>query len=376
MDKIFRLRRVVVLTLVTLLVIGMGPAPAAAQSLGGELGAQSVTGSAVVAEGETVTGLDVVAGTVVIRGTVAGNLNGFAGDIVITETGVVTGDVSVATGSLRIEGTVGGSVSAGAGVVTLAQSGVVDGDLSAGAGTVTIDGAIDGDATVGAETITLGPASQISGQLRYDGTLTQQSGAIVQGSVIEDQSIGGFGPVGVSAHSWPSVGWLDSLYGLFANLLLGAILLFVLPGFSNRVAGEVADSTGRSALIGLLVLIGVPFVLAVTALTIVGIPLAILGLFGYAFLVWVGVVYGEFAIGRWVLGRWQDEPNRWYALGVGLVLFTVIGLVPILGGLAVFGALLVGLGALVTTLRGSYRRRRGRATPTTAIDDTDTTSLA
>jgi cytoskeletal protein CcmA (bactofilin family) len=368
--------RYVVLGLVALIVFAIGPAPAAAQSIGGGPGAQMMTGSAVVSEGETVSGLDVMAGTVVIRGTVDGDLNGVAGDVVIGESGIIKGDVSVATGSLRIAGTVEGSVSAGASAVSLPRTGAVAGDFSVGAATVTIDGTIGADAAIGADSIMLGPASRIGGELRYDGSLTQQSGAVVQGSVVEDSSIGGFGPVGVSGDSLPSIGWLDSLYGLFANLLLGAILLIVLPGFSVRVATQVADSTGRSALVGLLVLVAVPFVLALTAVTIIGIPLAILGLFGYLFLIWVGVVYGEFAVGRWLLGQWQDEPNRWLALGLGLVLFTVIGAVPIVGGLSMFGVLLIGLGALATALRGTYRRRHGRTSSTTAPENTDTTIAA
>lgn len=371
--------RYIVLALVVLLVLASGPSVALAGPAGGGVGATSMTGSAVVAEGETVNGLDVMAGTVVIRGTVSGDLNGFAGDVVIAESGVVAGDVSVATGSLRIAGTVEGSVSTGAGVVTLARTGSVGGDFSAGAGTVTVEGGIGGNAKIGADTIVLGSASRIGGELRYDGALTQESGAVVAGPIVQDRTIGGFGPVGVSGHSWLSFGggWLNAIYGLFANFLLGAVLLLVLPGFSNRVADRAAESPGWSGLVGLLAFIGVPFLLALVAVTIVGIPLAILGLFGYLFVLWVGVVYGEYAVGRWLLGRRSDQPNRWYALGLGLVLFAVLGAIPIVGGLLVFGALLVGLGALTRAIRGAYRRRRGSgAIPTTATEESESTSPA
>ncbi|MDZ7849843.1 MAG: polymer-forming cytoskeletal protein [Halodesulfurarchaeum sp.] len=368
--------RYFVLALVALLVLASGPTVALAGSAGGGLGATSMTGSAVVAEGETVNGLDVMAGTVVIRGTVAGDLNGFAGDVVIAESGVVTGDVSVATGSLRIAGTVEGSVSAGAGVVTLARTGSVGDAFSVGAGTVTVEGQVAGDATIGADTIALGSAARIGGELRYDGALTQESGAVVDGPIVQDSSIGGFGPVGVSGHSWFFFGggWLNAVYGLFANLLLGAVLLLVLPDFSNRVADRAAASPGWSVLVGLLALIGIPFLLALVAVTIVGIPLAILGLFGYLFVLWVGVVYGEYAVGRWLLGRRSEEPNRWYALGLGLVLFAVLGAIPVVGGLLVFSALLVGLGGLVSAIRGAYRRRGSGATPTTVTEGSESTS--
>jgi cytoskeletal protein CcmA (bactofilin family) len=366
-------QRTLVLALVALLAIGLGPGVAAAQSA--PTGDTAMAGSVVIETGETVDGLDVMAGTVVVRGTVDGGLDGFAGDVVIAESGSVTGDLNVATGSLRIAGTVEGSVSAGAGSVLLTDAGSVAGDVSVGAGTVRIEGQIDGDATVGAESITLGPAARIGGELRYDGSLTQQSGSTVSGSVLEDDSIGGFGPVGFSGITLPAVGWLDTVYGLFANLLLGAVLLALLPGFSTQVATRAAESTGRSALVGLLAMIGVPFVLALVAITIIGLPLSILGIFGYLLALWTGVVYGEFAAGRWLLGRLGGEPNRWAALVVGLGAFAVLGAIPVVGGLFVFAALLVGLGALTWGLRDTYRNRRGRDdTPSatgTAPEDVD-----
>ena len=357
------------------LLLAVGAAPVAAQSVDATPAAQTITGTVVVGEEETVSGLDVVAGTVVVRGTVNGPLNGVAGDVVIAETGHVTGDVGVSAGALRIDGTVDGSVSSGAGAITLSRSGAVGGDLSVGAGSVTLDGQIDGDATVGAESIVLGSTVRIAGDLRYDGELSQASGAVVQGSVLQDDTIGGAGPGGLSGAMLPAMGWLDTVYGLLANAFLGALLLLALPDFSNRVADRAADAPARSIAIGLLALIGAPFVLALVAVTIVGIPIAVLGFFGYLFALWVGAVYGEYAAGRWLLGRWNEAPSRWGSLAVGLLLFALLGLLPIVGGLFVLGALLVGLGALTSGIRGVYRRRRGTgATPTT--DDSPETTPA
>ncbi|AOW81170.1 hypothetical protein HTSR_2009 [Halodesulfurarchaeum formicicum] len=367
--------RIAVILLVVLLSLGLGIGPAAAQT--GSTDSTMMSGTVIVDADETVEGFTVMAGTIVVRGTVTGDLEGFGGDVVVAESGVVQGDLSVASGSLRIAGAVDGSVSAGTGSLVLTPTGRVGGDFSAGAGSVLIEGQIDGNADVGAETITLGPTAVIGGELRYDGALTQQTGATVGGSVVQDSELGTFGPVGVSGYSWPTMGWLDAVYGLFANLLLGAVLLFLVPSFSEGVATRATESTGRSALVGLLALLGIPVVLVLIAVTIVGIPLAVLGVFAYLFLLWAGVVYGEYAVGHWLLARRTDPPNRWYALGLGLLLFTILGAVPLIGGLFVLAALLVGMGALASALWGSARRRRGSgATPTTATDDTDTASPA
>ncbi len=360
-------RRSVLLFIVGLVVLATGPGMAVAQDASTAPAFTGLTGTIVIQEGQTVDQISGIAGSIIVHGTVTGNINGLAGDVVISETGTVQGDVSVATGSLRIAGTVGGSVSAGSGNVVVTETGTVGGDFSVGAGNVIIDGSIAGDATVGGDTITLGESAAIAGGLRYDGTLRGDT-SVVQGPVTLDENLGN----GFNADRWTTgvlrfPGWADTVYGFVANLILGAVLLLLFPSFSRHVADRVASTPARSGAFGFVGLIGVPIALVMIAITIIGIPLAILGLFVYLFSLWVGVVYGEYAVGHWLLGRSSAEVNRWYALVIGLAVFAVLGFVPFIGGLFTFGALIVGLGALGSALRGEYRRRRGgEPTPTDA----------
>ncbi|MFB6094769.1 MAG: polymer-forming cytoskeletal protein [Halanaeroarchaeum sp.] len=318
--------------------------------------AQTAAGTVVVNEGETVGDLQTVAGTVLIRGTVTGDVSVVAGDVVIAETARVAGGVSGAAGSLHIAGTVDGPVQFAAGSVVIGPAATVGGDLSIGAGTLRLAGRVAGDARVGAETITVAPTARVGGDLRYDGDLRVQSGAAVAGSVIRDESIGR----GIGTGQWTGLsipGWFDTIYGFFANLLLGALLLLALPRFSTEVTDVVASRPLRSAGWGLVGLLCVPLALVVLALTVVGLPLALFGALTFGLLVWVSVVYGEYAVGRWIVGR-ADVDSRWAALLVGLLTVSILGLVPILGAVALVLALLVGLGALGTTIRARYAARR------------------
>lgn len=364
-------RRAAAILVVTLVVLSAGPGMAVAQASTAPA-FTGITGTLVIQEGQTVDQISGMAGTIIIHGTVTGNVNGLAGDIVISETGTVQGDVSVAAGSLQIAGTVGGSVSAGTGNVVVTPTGTVGGDFSVGAGNVVIDGSIGGDATVGGDTITLGESASIAGGLRYDGTLRGDT-SVVQGPVTLDTNLGG----GFNADRWTTgvlrfPGWADTVYGFVANLVLGAVLLLLFPNFSRRVADRVASTPARSGALGFVGLIGVPIVLVMIAITIIGIPLAILGLFAYLFSLWVGVVYGEFAVGHWLMARSSEDVNRWYALVLGLALFAVLGFIPFIGGLFTFFALIVGLGALGSALRTGYRDRRGgEPSPTDATTGSD-----
>ena len=332
--------------LVAILLLSTVTGVAAAQSV------QGASGTIVVEEGETVSGVDALAGTIVIRGTVTGDVSGAAGTIRVAESGRVDGSINGAAGDVRIEGAVGGDVNAGSGSLRVTDTATIGGDVNVGAESVRIDGRIDGDVRVGAETVVLGPNADIGGEFRYDADdFTQDPGATVSGGVVEDPTLRG----DVGTFTLPD--WVTWGYGLLANLLLGAILLALFPAFSARVAGRVSDGPARTGGAGLLTLVGGPILLVLVAITIVGIPLAVIGAIAFGLAIWIGVVYGQYAVGAWVLRR-AGRDDRWLALGVGLVGFALVDLIPVVGGVLAFGALLLGLGALATELRDSYRTRR------------------
>ncbi|ELY55034.1 hypothetical protein C493_11822 [Natronolimnohabitans innermongolicus JCM 12255] len=336
----------VALVVLVVLVVGALPATVAAQSVADS------GGTVVVEEGETVDELEAFAGTVVVEGTVTGDLSAVAGDVRIE--GEVGGDAEIAAGSVTIEGTVEGDLEAAGGSVTIADGGDVGGDLLVGAASVAIDGTVAGDAGIGAETIQLGDDAEIAGDLRYDGTLEGNTDAVA-GEITEDSSIG----VDI-APTVPSVASaLFALYTLVLNLLLGAALLWLFPRFSGRVASRVATDPVRTGLAGLGLLVGVPILLVATAITVIGIPFAVIGGFAFAFVVWVGIVYGRFAVAAWLLSL-VDVTNRWLALVVGMIAGAALTQIPYLGGLLNFVVFLLGLGALGIALYAHRKAARER----------------
>jgi cytoskeletal protein CcmA (bactofilin family) len=326
-----------------LLVLAAVPAPAAAE--------ETRTGGTVVVEaGETVDDdLQAFAGTVIVRGTVNGDLTAFTGNVYVD--GEVNGNLQAFSGNVRINGTVTGDVSAAGGNVVLAREGRVGGQFEAGAGNVVIDGAVGEDARLGASSITVGPTASVGGDLAYDGNLTLSETAQIGGEVRQEDDLGP-GVQGPLVPNW--VGWA---YGLLANLLLGAVALLIFPAFSTRLSDRVASDPLRSGGVGLLLLVGIPVLLVVLFISLIGIPLGLIGMLVYGLVLWLGYVYGSFAVGSWLLSL-ADAENRWLALLVGLLAVSLVGLVPILGGLVEFAVLLLGLGALGLGLRNRYRNRR------------------
>ncbi|MFC4405263.1 bactofilin family protein [Haloarchaeobius iranensis] len=329
--------------MIIVLVLGSMPGLVAAETASAD--------SYVVEEGETVDGLEVVGATVVVRGTVDGDLSGAAADVTVAETGVVTGDVNVAAANIDIAGRVDGDVSSGGASIALAETAVVGGEFRVGASDVTIAGNVAGNVVVGADTIRLTETAVIGGDLRYDGDISGVEDAAVAGSVVRDESIGG---AGVDVAPWVIDGAL-AVYGFVTNLLLGAALLLVLPGFSRAVADRAVSDPLRSGGVGLLTVVGVPVLLVLLVLTLVGIPFAVAGAVLFGLFGWVALVYGRFALGSWLVARAGGD-NRWISLTVGLLLGTLFGMLPLVGGVVDVVVSLVGLGALVLVLYARYGR--------------------
>lgn len=321
-----------------------------------------VGGEITVEEGETVSEVNAVGGAVVVHGTVTGDVSGAAGNVLIT--GTVGGDVNVATGNLRISGQIDGDVAAGAGSIHLEDGATVDGDFDSGAGEVTIDGTIGGDARIGAETIRLGEAASIAGSLTYDGRLEGNQDAVA-GDITRDRTLG---PTSVGELQ-PLASWAIAVYAFVANLLLGAVLLALFPRFSGGVADRVTAEPLKTGLVGLGTLVAVPLSIVLLTVTIVGIPLALAGTLAFLFLAWIGLVYGRFALGMWIVSlqgrdRIGGVDRQWVALVLGLLLGGLLALVPFVGGLLNLLIFLLGLGAVLVGLYEYRGRARGAASRT------------
>lgn len=342
-------RRVGVLLALVVLLSPLATGLATAQSV------QGASGSIVVDEGETVDSVEGAAGTIVVRGTVEGDLSGAAGSIRIAETGRVDGNVRAGAGTVVVAGTVGGDAEVGAGAFELTETGRVDGSIDVGAASVDVDGAVGGDVRAAADSVVIGPNADVTGEFRYDAAeFTRSPDATVAGGVVEDASLRGDAGVGFGGDFVPS--WFGAAYGLAVNLALGAVLLLAFPRFSRDVADRVGEGPLASGGVGILALIVTPILLALVAITLIGIPLALVGVAAYVVALWVGSVYGRYALGSWVLDR-LGRPNRWVALLLGVVVVALIGLIPWVGGLVDLLVLLLGLGALALGLGDRYRGR-------------------
>jgi cytoskeletal protein CcmA (bactofilin family) len=385
----FRLSRLLVVLLGITAVLALAPGPALAADLR--------QGSAItVPPGQTVRDdLYVGAGTVDVSGTVDGSLLATGGTI--TMSGTITRDLMVAGGTVTVSGPVRGSIRVAGGNVTVTGpvgedvvmtggtldlgspakvgrdvvvsggsatvAGTVGRNVVAGVGSLILRGSVGGNVDASINELRVEDGARITGNLTYtsDNRAVVAGGATISGAVRHN----------LPAHPSPAqrfleglVSWIRTLVGLFA---LGLILTLLFPRFTEGVTETLRGSPWASLGIGLALLIGVPII----ALIAFGIGLfaggwwlglAALGLYGLA--VAAGYVMAALFIARYAftrLGRPHVHPVL--ALLVGLVVLTLVGLIPVLGGVLDLVAIVFGLGAMALTLP---RFRRGGGTAGTA----------
>jgi hypothetical protein len=328
------------------------------------------------------------AGTVNIEGTVNGNV--IAGGGTITVSGTITRDLIVGGGTINVTGHVGGSIIAAGGNLTIngpvAQDIVVTGgmiDIGSGAtigrdlvvagGTATVSAPVSRRVQMSSGSLTLRnhvggdvrgrvdhlklDGAQIGGNLDYtsNNSVERVNGARVAGTTTRhtptDQGGGG------AANGF--LGWLRELIGFFA---LGLLLIFLLPGISTRAIDRLRTEPWPSLGLGAGILVITPIValiVFVIGVLIGGWWLGVLLLPIWLLVLAIGYVLSGFLVGRLLFAQlgWGGYHDALALLG-GLFVLTVLGLIPVLGGLIGLAALVFGAGALALTVgRGTWMRR-------------------
>ena len=142
---------------------------------------------------------------------------------------------------------------------------------------------------------------------------------------------------------------------LAAAMLLGWLGLVLVPGFF-RAATEAVGSGWRSLGLGFGVLAGVPVAIVVAAITLVGIPLSLMLCASYLAAIYLAKIWVGAFLGRILLKPSGATKGDWLlGLLVGLLILTIVGFIPYLGGLVRVGVVCLGLGAFAGQL---YRASR------------------
>jgi hypothetical protein len=285
-----------------------------------------------------------IGGMQTIGGHIHGSVRAVGGEAHVT--GVIDRNATIAGGSVTMDSTA--AITRNAYVVggNVWINGTVSGSLLASGGGVTLNGTVGRDVEISAGSLTVGPHALITGNLRYHvpaGKVHIDSAARIGGTVTAI-------PV--------STGWgLNRWLWMLGFLVAGGVVVALLPGFTTQAAEIIPQSPFRSALVGLGWFILVPVAVVIAAITVIGLPLALVTAVLYGALVYLSGVPFSLWVGRRLFGARTGAGLRGALLNflIGGFLLLVVGIIPVIGGIVTLIAACVGLGAIM--LRALELRR-------------------
>jgi hypothetical protein len=297
-------------------------------------------GDILVEPGQTVPKASTAVGDVRVKGFVERDVHSGFGDIEVGEGGHVGGDINAGVGDVRVDGP-------------------VDGEIDAGLGDVYVDAPVGGDIDVGRGDVALGPKAQVRGNVYYgSGHFRPHPDSMVEGNMVtgmgpdmDHEADAGSGLPGL-------VGWV---FGTAAFVACSVLLAVLAPGPLLAAARRAEESPGWSLFFGVASVPAVVVFAVVLAVSIIGIPLLLLLAPLYLVLLFFGLLVAAYFVGRRVVFA-TGHYRRGNALAamVGALILAAAYMIPILGGLLLYGLALFGTGAAIVAL---FSRRRSRTYP-------------
>ena len=325
-----------------------------------------IGGSTISIDG-TVNGDVLAAGNeIIVNGLINGSLNAAGAKVIVN--GEVTGAVRIAGNTLEVNGNVGGDVVAVGSSLRLDRTASIGNDLVVGVGDVSIDSPVGGDIFGGGGDITL--ANSVGGNVKLDvDSLTLRSTASIEGDLVytspnEAVIQSGAYIAGTTTHKTPppeeregGMGIWGKIVGFLMALALGIILIVLTPRRMLPVINAIRNQPWPSLGWGAVLLFATPIAALIVCMTVVGVPIGLIGLALYGIAVYIAHIITGLLIGRMIIGairRMEGAENRGILIGslaLGLFILHLLTMIPYAGFFIGLAAVLFGFGAILVAER-------------------------
>lgn len=307
------------------------PPPGAAEEADDDDRDRTVTGGSLrVEKGEVVHDVTVLGGTLDVLGTVTGDLTVLGGSARIHEGALVRGDATLMMGSLDIDSgaTVGGDVGVLGGKLNRAKGAKIGGEVK--------DGVHRERARARKE------AREARKEAREEAREAREE---ARDAAREARQ------VAKESEKDKPKGWLrevaDAVNGAALLFVFGAVLLALAPDRMDQLKLQIATRPVRTFALGVVSLIAGIAIFAAVCVTLIGIPVAVVGALAAVLATFAGICSVLETVGAALLAHRTKSP--YVHLAVGGLLFLVAGSIPWIGGLVKLAVVLTAIGSVVAT---------------------------
>ena len=321
--------------------------------------------------------LDMAAANVTVAGPVHGDVSGFAANITLDAP--VGGDFDAAGANITLLSLVAGEMNARGALITVGREAGVSGEVDLAGREIIIDGAlgrggrlsardvrvngtVSGPLEIAGRDVSFGASVQIDGPVtvRAPNRPSVAEGAVmgeltyIEAPFVEDRR----GRSDVSLNFMPSPWAIGGVLGASA-FMLGFLASVVAPKGVAAVALAFRRRPWVSGFLGLVVLAMSPVLIAtlmvLLAITIIGIPLAVLLVLAAPILFFLAFAFGGVVIGDAVMNRSGGRAGlglRIASLFLAIIAIIALSAIPVLGFIILPAVLCIGLGAWTLAIFG------------------------
>jgi cytoskeletal protein CcmA (bactofilin family) len=275
-------------------------------------------GSNVVLNGYVGDDVRCAGGTIRLSNIVAGDVIITGGTITIDERAIINGDLLVSGGRVTVDGEVKGSIKSASGELTL--NGKVQREIDCRGGKVVIDGTVVGNSILAANTIEIGSQAHFSRDVTY----WNNEGSLAFGNSLDGGQATFDSSLEPDSGKWHFLGFaslLILLWYLGTALIMIILIHYFFGGTFKKAADSVKNSSLKSLGLGFLFVVGIPIAIVVTVMTVVGIPIGVLGLIAYVTILLLGTVIVALLAAHWINNTYYH--SAWKTGRVVLVAFSI-----------------------------------------------------
>jgi cytoskeletal protein CcmA (bactofilin family) len=369
------------------LLLAVTPSPARLDERGGGWAGRTWT----VVASETIEGDYFAFGPLVaISGTVNGDVYAFGGQVLIdgrvngdvlagagrvSIAGRVSQDVRVAGGQVSLSGTVGRNLTVAGGSIELAPAGTVGGSLVAAGGAIHVGAPVGNGARVAAGTLIVAgrigrnldaavgalrilSSADVQGDVHYlsDREASVDTGARIHGRLTRSEAP----RPGLRRLAAFVAGWVLVLVAasFVSTLVLGLSSLRWLPRYHAATVAVLRERPLAALGVGLVAAVVTPVACLLLFASVVGAPIGLILAVAYAILLYWGRIFAAARLGEAILGLFRATAGPGWAFLLGLVVYYLLALIPVIGWVAMGAVILLGFGAELIARRELYRRGR------------------
>jgi cytoskeletal protein CcmA (bactofilin family) len=284
-------------------------------------------------------------GTVMLSGRVGDDAR-LAGQAVIVD-GEIGGDLLAAATTLRVSSrTVIGGEAALYGMDILCK-GRVGGRLRIKGSKVTLGGTVAGPVEITASEISVLRGTRIDGDLHY---LCPKELFLDESVVLGGELLRRSPPETATAPGLHAL--LFQLGLMFGSLAVGVPFLAVFPACAGRAVRALRTQSWKCLLTGIVAGLLMICLIPLSALTLLGMPMALMLACSLILLSYIGKIMVGLALGGWALRRRgaQSFGNALLTLVAGMLLIYGGSALPVIGNAVWLAAVVLGMGALLLAL--------------------------